>query len=125
MTYIKKWFSNMKPVDEPFVHRGITYTTVENFYQAMKSLFSEEQQQIADMDPWVAKRYGYWMKKRDDWNDIRLKVMEYGLRKKFAPGTSWPRALMETGEEEIVDPRRWKGMTRRKTWNLAPHPGWT
>ena len=33
--------------------------------------------------------------------------MEYALRIKFAPGTSWYTKLMATGNEEIVELNNW------------------
>ena len=32
----RNWFSNMMPLDKPFVYAGIEFRTVENFYQVMK-----------------------------------------------------------------------------------------
>jgi predicted NAD-dependent protein-ADP-ribosyltransferase YbiA (DUF1768 family) len=36
MSKIKNWFSNMLPMDQPYVYQGVSYRTTEHFYQAMK-----------------------------------------------------------------------------------------
>jgi len=109
--WIKNWFSNMVPLDQPFEYR-LYYTTalfktVENFYQAMKANSDQEFLKIADMPPFQAKNYWrshipYPLTEED-----KLSFMEYGLRQKFAPGTSWFKKLMETGDEEIIEFNNW------------------
>lgn len=101
------WFSNFLPLDKPIRFKGgLQFTTVENFFQAMKTLDHSDRSKIAAMSPGESKRYGQKVKLRADWEDIKLEVMEYGLRKKFAPGTSWHRQLMES-RGEIVEWNWW------------------
>jgi ribA/ribD-fused uncharacterized protein len=109
MTWINNWLSNFKPLDEPFDYYGIKFHTVENFFQAMKSDKDdiETRQWIASLSPSEAKKAGRKIKLRADWEQIKLGVMEYGLRKKFAPGTTWHKRLMETGNEEIIEWNNW------------------
>jgi ribA/ribD-fused uncharacterized protein len=83
-----RWLSNFFPI-EPFEYDGITFNTTENFYQAMKSLDRKEREYIAKLKPGESKRYvnPIYNKKfivREDWDDIKLSVMEYGLRQKFS-----------------------------------------
>jgi hypothetical protein len=105
---IKNWFSNMIPLDEPIRLRGIEYPTVENFYQAMKADKSEVEvhKRVAGMNPFEAKQYGKIIKLRPDWEEVKLGVMEYALRIKFASGNTWYRKLMETSGE-IVEWNTW------------------
>lgn len=105
--WIKNWFSNMLPNDEPFVYQGITFTCVENFYQAMKTLDVNERRKIANMNSFQAKRYIRLLPLRPDWENIKVDVMCYALRIKFAEGTTWYQKLMDTGEEEIVEWNNW------------------
>ena len=121
----RNWFSNMMPLDEPFVYGGkmekrekarsllrklpgIEFRTVENFYQAMKAPKSDwsTRKRIASMNPYEAKRYWKGQQPRRDWKQISLDVMEYALRIKFAKGTSWHRKLMAT-DGEIVEWNNW------------------
>ena len=105
---MKNWFSNMLPLDKPFIYGGLSFRTVENFYQAMKAPKSdiETRQRIAMMDPYSAKRYWKKRQPRPDWGQIKLDVMEYALRIKFAQGTSWHQKLMATAGE-IVEWNNW------------------
>jgi ribA/ribD-fused uncharacterized protein len=109
MAYIKNWFSNMHPLDKPFKYQEMWFDTVEHFYQAMKAEKSdiETRRWIAGQtNGYAAKKAGRRVKIRTDWEDIKLAVMEYALRIKFAAGTSWHKRLMET-EGEIVEWNNW------------------
>ncbi len=106
----KNWFSNMIPFDSPLVdEHGISYRTVEHYYQAMKLEDISLRRYIASIGPYAAKvalNSGKY-KIRPDWNDDKkLEAMEYALRWKFAPGTSWYHKLMET-DDDIVEWNNW------------------
>ena len=109
---IKNWFSNMLPLDEPFIYNGISYRTSEHFYQAMKMPKNRNdlRAELAAMNPYKAKlavrdREKYpW---REDWSkEMSLKVMRYILWVKFAYGTTWADKLLQT-EGEIVEFNNW------------------
>jgi ribA/ribD-fused uncharacterized protein len=105
----KNWFSNMLPFETPLVVDGISYRTVEHYYQAMKLDDLTQRKEIAAMGPFEAKKVlnsGKY-KIRSDWNDDKkLEVMEYALRWKFAPGTSWYEKLMDT-DGDIIEWNNW------------------
>lgn len=105
--WIHNWFSNMEPLDTPFVYKGCEYKTVENFYQAMKCLDDETKKKVSLMSPYEAKRFTWTIQIRPDWNEIKLQVMDFILRIKFAPGTSWAKRLLETGDEKIIEWNNW------------------
>lgn len=106
------WFSNMLPLDKPFLYDGIAFATVENFYQAMKLDKGNRNGRaaIAKMEPHATKkairdkaRFPW----RTDWHDqLALQVMEFGLRRKFAPGTSWHAKLIAL-RDPIVEFNNW------------------
>jgi len=110
---VKNWFSNMLPLDEPFIYGGIAYKTSENFYQAMKipKDRNDLRAELAAMNPFKAKlavrdktKYPW----RSDWTkELSLKIMGYILCVKFARGTSWAQKLLDTGDEEIVEFNNW------------------
>ncbi len=85
---------------------GLQFATVENFFQAMKTLDESDRRKMASMNPYESKRYSKKVTLRADWEEIKLDVMEYGLRKKFAPGTSWHSKLMQS-KGEIVEWNDW------------------
>jgi ribA/ribD-fused uncharacterized protein len=98
-------FSNFQPFE--IHHRGITYMNVETFYEAMKSMDPEIQQQISTMQPGKAKRFTRTIEVRDDWEDIKEQVMMHALRKKFAPGGYWAKRLLSTGDNLLVEDNWW------------------
>ncbi len=91
--WIKNWFSNMERM-KPLKYQGMVFLTAENFYQAMKTTDILERQKIAQMNPYEAKRYARSILLREDWDEIKLNVMEYVLRHKFSAGTAWHEKLM-------------------------------
>ena len=98
--WIKNWFSNMLEM-EPMPYQGMEFHTVENFYQAMKTTDVNERRKIAQMNPYEAKKYARSVDLRQNWDTIKLDVMEYALRHKFAAGTAWHQKLI-TFEDDIV-----------------------
>ncbi|MFX1532963.1 MAG: NADAR family protein [Promethearchaeota archaeon] len=63
---------------------GVVYSTVEHYYQAMKTQDKAERERIISATtPKQAKSYGRQCTLRPDWNSIRLEVMEQALRVKF------------------------------------------
>ena len=107
--WVKNWFSNFEKLESPFVYQGIDFWTIENFYQAMKVDKSdiETRKKIASVSASESKKLGKKVKLRNDWEQIKFEVMEYGLRKKFVPGSKWHEKLMQTGSEEIVEWNNW------------------
>ena len=109
--WYKNWFSNMLQFDTPLVEDGISYRTVEHYYQAAKLTDLEKRKEIAGMGPYQAKKALHDSEKyvvRPDWDDrMKIKTMDYALRWKFALGTSWYGKLMETDNEEIVEWNNW------------------
>lgn len=82
-------------------------STVEHAYQAMKAKDSRERMIIASCrTPGLAKRLGRQTPLREDWEDIKIKVMEACLRKKFSR-PEMERKLLETGSQELVEGNYW------------------
>ncbi len=112
--HIRNWFSNMLPFDKPLIYQGITFCTVENFYQAMKldKTNIRDRGFIASLPPRQSKSEIKTLDLAAGWEDRRLAVMEYVLRHKFAKGTDWLRKLMLTRDAqgdyyEIVEWNNW------------------
>lgn len=105
-----KWLSNFFPV-EPFQYDGITFKTTENFYQAMKTLDKKERLYISELAAGKSKRYAnpLYNKKfilREDWDDIKLSVMEYALRVKFSQ-PDFKDLLLSTRDCYIEETNNW------------------
>lgn len=110
--WIVNWFSNMLPLDEPFIYQGTRYNTSENFYQAMKLPKDrvDLRKKIAAMTPCEAKKAiksRQQFRWREDWTDTEsLKVMEYILKVKF-DGKNWRRKLLLSKDYELVEWNNW------------------
>lgn len=100
-----RYLSNFAPAEVVF-DRDL-YHTVENAYQAAKTLDMAARDKIRKATPGQAKRLGRKIKIRDDWDDMKLSIMEYLVRSKFGKDTKYGAKLMATGTEEIVEGNRW------------------
>ena len=60
---------------------GLIYPSSEAAFQAAKTLDQEDRKRFQTMTPVEAKREGYRITLRDDWEDIKLHVMYEGWKK--------------------------------------------
>lgn len=117
-TFTGRWrfLSNFYPVK--IEHRGITYPSVENFYVAMKVkedqvinnkfITAPDCQELISRikNPAEAKKLGRIIKVRKDWDEIKFKIMEWGVNEKFK-NPELSKMLIDTGEEELVEGNTW------------------
>lgn len=110
------FLSNFYPCE--IEHQGIKYPSVEHYYVAMK--FDDEQlidgkyytpgdlrELISKIkDPGQVKRFGRKVKLRKDWNNQKLKVMNWGVREKFK-NDRLSELLLSTGDEELIEGNFW------------------
>ena len=95
----------------PFTVDGVTFPTVEHWFQAFKTLDPEEFREIAAADtPGKAKRMGRHVTLRPDWEEVKVDVMREGLRKKFAI-PRFRTMLLATGDEELMEGNTWHDRT--------------
>ncbi len=85
---------------------GIEYKSLENFYQAAKTLALPERNRIATLEPSASKKAGRTVKLRDNWESVNLAVMYIGLRHKFDQ-PQWDAQLQTTGCEYLVEWNNW------------------
>jgi len=102
--WVKNWFSNM--IECPITINDITYRSVENYYQAMKSLNVEEHKKIAVMTPSKSKYYTRSIKIREDWINVKETFMFKGLWEKFNI-PQWKEKLLNTGNDPIIEWNNW------------------
>jgi len=101
----------MIPFDgEPLVEDGITYHSIENYYQAMKCADRADREYIATLEPKKSKtelknpKY----KLREGWGTpMKLFYMRKGIDHKFRLDTTWGQQLLATGKEDIVEWNNW------------------
>ena len=82
------FLSNMSPspmtMKVPGSNHEIIFPTVEHYYVAMKSMRLDDWVRISQIaNPGEAKRAGRRLLIRQDWDKIKLTVMEQALRAKF------------------------------------------
>lgn len=105
-----KDFSNFEPARVKF--ENLAYPTVEHAYVAAKSLDRSFRRDVAMMPPNKAgqvKKWGRTIKLRDDWDQIKLHVMEDLIVQKFNMQNDYHRhkLLLETGDQLIVEGNYW------------------
>ena len=91
----------------PIKMEGQLYPTVEHAYQAAKTRDEDKRKEIRlAVVPGQAKRLGKAVELRDDWEDVKRKVMRKLLRRKFQI-TVLAEYLLATGDEELVEGNYW------------------
>lgn len=85
---------------------GVTWESVEHYYQAHKVVpYSEGVRQARS--PGSSKRLGRQLSLRSDWEQMKVRIMHNALRWKFAPGSHLATLLLATGDEELVEGNNW------------------
>ena len=89
-------------------HKGVEYPTVEHFYCSMKTLGKEDRRKISCLKtPGQTKRFARKMPIRHDWDNVKLKVMAYGIKEKFKASTNVAKLLLATSPAELVEGNYW------------------
>ena len=97
---------------------GLTWTTVEHYFQAMKFTDPEFREQIRDSNtPMQAKRLGQsrHVSFRSDWESVKEEVMMKAIREKFTYYEQFTHKLLDTGDDIIVEHTKWD-----KYWGDGP-----
>lgn len=86
------------------------WKTVEHAYAAAKTLDDRQRELIRKVStPAMAKKLGRAVTLREDWNNIRLLVMEELLELKFLNPLLRPM-LLETGERQLIEDNNWNDL---------------
>lgn len=100
-----RWLSNFG--ESPIEVGGKSYATVEHFYQAMKATTVEEHEWVRTAPtPGQSKRRGQKVEMVEDWEEIKLGVMEEGLRRKFQI-PELRKKLLRTGFQHLMEGNTW------------------
>ncbi len=101
-----RWLSNFHLVN--IHYQGIDYPSTEHAYQAAKTLELEDKIYISHSvkTPGEAKKIGMTLDLREDWDEIKLKVMEDITRLKFK-NPELRQKLLDTGDQELVEGNTW------------------
>lgn len=93
--------------DTPVDYNSITYQNSEAAFQAQKTLDETERLLFTNAAPNVAKRMGRKLKIRDDWNEVRVKVMYEVVSAKFKQNLLLAARLLETGDTHLEEGNTW------------------
>lgn len=99
------FLSNFSPAS--VVLDDMEYPTVENAYQAAKTLDEERRELFLYCSPGYAKKQGRQLSLRKDWSKVRNEIMLYLLRQKFQVGTTFAADLLGTGDAYICEGNSW------------------
>jgi len=100
-----RFLSNFYPCEIHF--EGKIYPSTEHAYVAAKTLNEEHREKIRTLSAGQAKRFGrHNIIIRDDWEEVKLEIMEYLVTQKFSSGPL-KRMLIDTGSSSITEGNWW------------------
>lgn len=100
------FLSNFYP--SPVEMDGAEYSTVEHAFQAAKTHDFARRQAIGEAEtPAKAKRMGRRLKRREDWFDVSLDIMEALVRQKFTRYPELGQKLLNTGTVRLIEGNNW------------------
>lgn len=110
---------------------GAEYPTIEHAFQAAKSLDYAERRAVKNAkSASEAKRMGRKIKRRTDWFDVSLEIMETLVRQKFTRYPELKNKLLETGDAKLIEGSNWNDRfygavydTNRNEWMGENHLG--
>lgn len=92
----------------PVLWEGITYPSSEHAYQAAKTLDPIARRLLANLETaGEVKRAGRRVKMREDWDDVKISVMEDIVRLKFEQHPGLAEKLLSTGDAELIEGNTW------------------
>lgn len=103
-----RFLSNFYTLRWPVVceHR-LTYHTVENAYQASKSMYLNDRRDIKDLPPQKAKQAGRRLILRPDWHQVKRAVMLDFLLQKFINNEDLREQLLATNNVPLIESNYW------------------
>lgn len=87
---------------------GVTWKSSEHAYQAAKTHDKDEKTMIQlCLTPGSAKKAGRKVTLRDDWDKVKIGIMDRIVHAKFAGNPTLTRKLLATGDAEIIEGNHW------------------
>jgi ribA/ribD-fused uncharacterized protein len=87
---------------------GLEYPSVENAYQAAKTLDIESRKQFQNITPKKSKSLGRKVKIREDWEMVKLDIMLKLSLEKFTRHTDLGSLLIETEDSYLEETNLWR-----------------
>jgi ribA/ribD-fused uncharacterized protein len=99
-----RWLSNFTLCNVEY--EGVIYPSVENAYQAAKTLDLSERTQFIGLSSSDAKKQSKLLNIRKDWDNVRVSIMYQLLVQKFNQ-KPYKELLIGTGDKYIIEGNRW------------------
>lgn len=104
-----RWLSNFHPTDVP-------PKSTEHYYQAAKARNDEEGKNwkhviLSVPTPSGAKKLGGKVPLREDWESIKVTVMQFALAKKFLGSYELYKKLIDTEDAYLIEGNTWHDCT--------------
>jgi len=110
------FLSNFYP--SPIEMDGAEYPTIEHAFQAAKTQDFARRRAIRDADsPSKAKQMGRRIKRREDWFDVSLSIMESLIRQKFTRYPDLHQKLLNTGSTSLIEGNNWGDKFYGAVWD--------
>ena len=85
------------------IFEGGEYTSTEAAYQSAKTLNKEERKKFILLSPADAKRMGKNIKLRDDWEEVKVSIMQELVRQKFETNSDLMDRLLATKPQILIE----------------------
>lgn len=99
-----RFLSNFWPCQ--ILMEGIIYPSIENAYQAAKTLDRDLRTQFVDISPGEAKKLGRKLQLRKDWEKYKIPAMELFVFQKFR-NPKLKGFLLDTDNKELIEGNTW------------------
>lgn len=93
--------------DATVTYNGLSYLSSEAAFQAQKTINEDERKKFTTLNPSQSKRLGRTVVLRDDWEDIKIKVMYEVCRAKFTQNEHLAKRLLATGAKTLIEGNTW------------------
>lgn len=99
------FLSNFYPAK--LCYEGIAYYNAEAAYQAQKCADPAQKMQFAKLYADEAKRAARGVSLREDWDRVKLGIMEQIIQAKFEQNPRLAQLLLDTGDMQLVEGNTW------------------
>lgn len=89
----------------PVSYAGLTFENNEAVFQAAKC--PERMKEFCKLNPSEAKRLGRKVRLRQDWEEVKNKVMYDVCKAKFSQNPSLLKMLLQTGDSVLIEGNTW------------------
>jgi N-glycosidase YbiA len=97
---------------------GAEYPTIEHAFQAAKTHDYDKRRAVRQAaTPSAAKRMGRSIKRREDWFDVSLQIMEALVRQKFTRYPELGEKLLATGDAVLIEGNNWNDRFYGAVWD--------